>query len=41
MRKKLVHKQYVENRISSIKKEHNKLTKNLISHSPKYKIFDK
>ena len=41
MRKKLVHKQYVENRISSIIKEHNKLTKNLISHSPKYKIFDK
>ena len=41
MRKKLVHKPHVENRISDIKKEHNKLAKNLISHSPKYKIFIK
>tara|TARA_R100001244_G_scaffold102011_1_gene75998 strand:+ start:37 stop:600 length:564 start_codon:yes stop_codon:yes gene_type:complete len=39
MRRKLVHKQYVETRISNIQKEHNKLIKNVISHSPKYKIF--
>ena len=41
MRKKLVHKQYVENRINSIKKEHNKLIKNIISHSCKYTIYTK
>jgi len=41
MRKKLVHKSGVESRIIDVKKEHNKLTKNLISHGQKYKIYNK